>query len=744
MLPKNSMIFRFEDFELDSDRQELRLNGVPQKMEPQVFALVALFVRNPDQLLSKDELIEKIWDGRFVSDAAIDSRIRSVRIALNDSGKEQRLIKTIHSRGFRFVGKVTSDAVEDTPEAAPSIAASAATSEVGKSNHSKYYIIGLVLIAALLVAILAKPLLAPGNEADGNTAEAGDYRASIAVLPFADMSAAEDQKHLGDGLAEELLHALARVEGLKVTSRTSAFSFREKSQSIGEIGKALGVEHVLEGSVRQEGKNIRITAQLIDAKTDSHIWSKTYSRSLADNNLFEVQDEIATAIKTELLGTLNTQDIAASTYPESFEGYELLLRGRELMQKRTPESLRAALDYFDQAIALDDNYAPVFATKVYAYDLSDFYAGVAKAEVIRQMQINVERGMALAPRSPEVLTSVAMLEKKRSNYDQAVKAFDLAITAAPNNSFAIKGKADVLYRQGKFQQSLETYQQALIYDPLEPAILGNIAALHLRKGNIADAIEAAETNLKWNNSAAQSLNMMSRLVLQQGDTIKGYDLLYRAALSNPDERYVQSDLSRFYAELGMIPEALSAARDPGTKASILAIVGDDELARRSIEQDKDHQIAAYVYYILGDNDTAYTIGKKDVKNYDMLGKSDIGISEILRAAEYVFILKQKDDPDAEFLLNKLEKTLAGLSKETSELTDSLLGAAAIQMMRGNQKGALRKLDVLINRGQAFLTLTEQPIFAPLAKNPGYAARLKRMEDNAQKHRQAIQNQLNQT
>ncbi|GAB5486571.1 MAG: hypothetical protein Pars2KO_01410 [Parasphingorhabdus sp.] len=731
--------YRFDSYEFEGVHLELRSDGELIKVEPQVSALLEILLINHGRIVSKEEINKHVWGDRIVSDGSIDNRISAARSAIGDDGKSQRLIKTFPGRGFRFVGDVEVEGEEPSDGAAASAVPS---SETEASSNKKFLWPALAGVLLLLLGAGYFLFTGFGGSADNGSAfTAPTHKASIAVLPFSDMSAAADQGYLGDGLAEELLHALARVEGLKVTSRTSAFSFRGKGQSISEIGKALDVGHVLEGSVRQAGGNIRITAQLIDTKTDSHIWSKTYNRPLADDNLFEVQDEIATAITTELLGTLAMPEAAASTHIASYEGYELLLRGRELMQKRTPESLRSAIDYFDQAIALDDSYAPVFAAKTYAYDLSDFYAGMPKAEVIRQMQINVDRGMAIAPSSPEVLTAAAMLEKKRSNYDKALIAFDRAIAAAPNNSFAIKGKADVLYRQGKFQQSLEAYQQALVYDPLEPAILGNIAALHLRKGNIADAINATETNLKWNKTAAQSLNMMSRLVLQQGETIEGYDLLYKAAQTNPDERYVQSDLSRFYADLGMDAEALSAARDPGTKASILALVGDDEVARRSIEQDKGHQIAAYVYYILGDYEAAYPIGKKDVQDYDLLGKNKIGISEILWTAEYAFILKQNDDPDAELLLNKLEKTVAGLSKETSELTDSLLGAAAIRIMRDDQKGALKKLDVAINRGQAFLTLTEQPIFAPLAKNPDFTSRQQRMEANAQKHREVIAERL---
>ena len=243
------MLFSFEDFTLDSERRELRAGGTIVPIEPQVFDLLVCLIENRDRVVSKDDLIASVWSGRIVSDSTMDSRINAVRKALGDSGKKQRLIQTIARKGIRFVGDVHVQPMGLQPQA-----------EIHEPSR----------------VALSLP-----------------DRPAIAVLPFLNMS---DEKHeyFSDGISEDIITALSKLRWFFVIARNSSFIYKDKAVHIKQIAEELGVGYVVEGSVRKSGDRVRITAQLIDVETGSHIWAERYDRGIAD--VFAVQDEITEAI----------------------------------------------------------------------------------------------------------------------------------------------------------------------------------------------------------------------------------------------------------------------------------------------------------------------------------------------------------------------------------------------------------------------------------------------------------------
>lgn len=736
-----AMIYHFEDFELDSDQHELRRDGEPLKMEPQVFALLSYFVKNPDRLITKDEIVEKIWDGRFISDAAINSRIRSARNVIDDDGKTQRLIKTVHSRGFRFVGEITqtendsSSVGENQPN--PSIRPMATITGSEEVEKSKTNMLAIAAIAAviLLVGIFSIYQWSSADNRNGHAAQPEEFTASIAVLPFSDMSSDSDQQYLGDGIAEELLNVLVRVDGLKVTSRTSAFAFRDKGVRISEIGQALGVRHVLEGSVRQAGNTIRVTAQLIDANSDAHVWSETYDRPMTSETILKVQDEIAATIVAELMGQLSLPDSISRPQVASIEAYEFYLRARELMRKSTPESLKTAIGLYENTTALDPDYAPAYAGLAHAHSLTEFYAGTPVDLVVKNMKPHVERALALAPKNPEVLVAAAKLASMEGRNDDALQYFDEAVNVAPKHADAHKGRGDILALKGAFEESLAAFEEARIHDPLSPAILGNIALRKFDLGDIEGAKEATEVNLKWNSDAAQALNMMARLERNEGNYVEAHKLLLRATSTNANEFNVQHDLAMLYADIGLHQQAIEAAKIPATREKVRATIGEGQLPSKIGDYD-----AAYQAYLMGETRAAYPIFRKDVDNYEFLKGGAIGRNELLWVAEYVFVLDSQSDPDAQILLRRLEDLANKVPTDQIRQTDALLGRVAIRMLRDDPKGALEWLDRLIDKGHVFLHLSKNPIFAPLKNTPGFALRQRTMEENAAQYRTKIRKQ----
>jgi len=271
------MIYEFEDFTLDTGLFELRRGGAPVPVEPQVFELLALLVARHDSVVGKDDILDTVWNGRFVSDAALSSRIKAVRQALGDSGAEQRLIRTVHRRGFRFVG-----AVRERCEA----------SQIGPSPNGT-------------------EILAPARTgATGETemiAEALMERPAIAVLPFHDATDGAGGSYLADGLTEELIAALSAWRWFPVISRNTSFRYRGDMQTAPEIGRVIGARYLVTGSLQRAGDSIRVNAALVDTVEDRQLWSASFRRGLRD--VFEVEEEIAHEVVNTLEPEVHTAEV---------------------------------------------------------------------------------------------------------------------------------------------------------------------------------------------------------------------------------------------------------------------------------------------------------------------------------------------------------------------------------------------------------------------------------------------------
>ena len=245
------------DHTLDTDRRELRQGLEPIAVEPQVFDLLIYLVQNRDRVVSKDDLIASVWDGRIVSDSTLTSRINAARKAVGDSGEDQKLIRTIARRGFRFVGAVRTRSNGDEP--------AHATGPPPDEPHEQ-----------------SRPALPPSD------------RPAIAVLPFINMSGDPEQEYFSDGISEDIITALSKLRWFFVIARNSSFVYKGKAVHLRQVAEDLGVGYVVEGSVRKSGDRVRITVQLNDVATGGHIWAERYDRGLAD--VFAVQDEITEAI----------------------------------------------------------------------------------------------------------------------------------------------------------------------------------------------------------------------------------------------------------------------------------------------------------------------------------------------------------------------------------------------------------------------------------------------------------------
>jgi TolB-like protein/Flp pilus assembly protein TadD len=427
--------------------------------------------------------------------------------------------------------------------------------------------INLAIIVLLVLAILAVGLdrlmpEAPSAAEDSKTVAAADAAPplSIAVLPFANRSAREDDVYFVDGMHDDILTQLAKINALTVTSRTSVERFRDPAQfgGIPEIAKLLGVRNILEGGIQRAGNSIRINMQLIDVVDDDHLWAETYNRELTASNLFAVQGEIAEAVATALSVALaaGETDSLQEAPTQSLAAYDLYLLGRHHWYKRTEESISLAKDYFEQAIAEDPNYVPALSGLADSYMLLVSYGNMPGAEAYPVAQEAIDRAMAIDDSVSEVWASLGLLRASQVNFEGAEEAFLRAIELNPKNAFALLWYSGSLFSMRRFDVALETLEAAYALEPMSKPIVSNLADRHWMIGDFDRA------RLLWERFGSldedRSVDMRTRIALSyydEGQIASAISLLREIVDEAPGTANLLNRLGLCYASLGDTDEA---------------------------------------------------------------------------------------------------------------------------------------------------------------------------------------------
>jgi TolB-like protein len=427
--------FLFGEHVLDVDRRELRRGSATIAVEPQVFDLLVYLVENRDRVVSKDDLIASVWSGRIVSDSTLTSRINAARRALGDSGEGQHLIRTIARKGVRFVG-----AVRDDRSLAPA-------AMEGRGEPAK----------------LALPL---------------PDRPAIAVLPFTNMSGDPEQEYFSDGISEDIITALSKLRWFFVIARNSSFMYKGKAVHLKQIGAELGVGYVLEGSVRKSGDRVRVTAQLNDVATGSHLWAERYDRDLAD--VFAVQDEITQSI----VAAIEPQLYAAEDFrakrkpPDSLDAWDLVMRALSHYWRVTRQDNLVAQALLEKATAIDPSYGQALGLLAASHM---FCAHMGWADVEAAAPI-AERAALAAIRAdsedPWAHFALGFVYLYARRFEDSLAESELALRLNPNFAQAQGYLGLTLAYCGRWEEGLEAAQRALRLSPRDPfsAVLHGIAA----------------------------------------------------------------------------------------------------------------------------------------------------------------------------------------------------------------------------------------------------------------------------
>jgi TolB-like protein len=449
--------FAFQDFTLDCHRREFRRGETLLALEPKVFDLLAYLVEHNDRVISRDELISAVWDGRIVSESALATCINAARSAVGDSGREQRLIKTLPRKGVRFVGRVRQEEVTDL-----------------------------------------------GSQPVDHTAQAGvalalPDRPSIAVLPFQNISSEPEQEYFVDGVTEDIISGLSRIKWLFVIARNSCFVYKGKPVDVKQVGRELGVRYVLEGSVRKLGDRVRIAAQVVNAQTGVHLWAERYDRLYQD--IFALQDELTMNVVGAIEPNLRKVEVerARRKRPESLDAYDLVLKALPHTYSHRAEDADLAIPILMKALDLAPDYAAAHASLAWCYHFL-FRLGLRPDD--RTSAIRYAHA-AVADGHDATALGIAgfVISMDERDYQTGLDLFERALTLSGSNIFALSCSALILSFQGQFDEAIARAQRALRLSPFDSLnYLSNNALVvaYLCTGRPQDAHDAARRSVQLN------------------------------------------------------------------------------------------------------------------------------------------------------------------------------------------------------------------------------------------------------
>lgn len=417
---------------------------------------------------------------------------------------------------------------------------------------------------------------------------------TIAVLPFVNMSADPENEYFSDGISEEILNALTRVEGLQVTARTSSFSFKGKNEDIRQIGSKLGVSTILEGSVRRAGKRIRITAQLINTADGYHVWSETYDSDLED--IFQVQDEISLKIlnrlKENFAETKKSEPIIKAP-TENLDAYNLYLKGRYHWNKSNPEDIGKAIKNFEEAIRIDPNFALPYCALSYCYSFMGSSGLMPPAEAYPKAKDYTLKAIELDPDHPESHLSLATIKFFHNwDFEGAEASLNKAASLCLNSSLINQVHGWFLIAKGDFNKAIEKMEQAVILDPLSLPLIGNLADAYSFAGRFTEALEQYDKSIEIDPHFRRAFEGKGMLHLALGEYDKAIENLeqYHKLIGHPLKGL--SSLGHAYAVAGQKEKALEC----------LAKIDQ----RAASEPDKVfHMDYAFLYAGLKDHDKAF-------------------------------------------------------------------------------------------------------------------------------------------
>lgn len=598
---KNPPVVRFGTFEVSFQSAEVRKAGVRIKVQQQPLRVLEILLKNPGEVVTREQLRSQVWPAETFGDfdQAVNIAIGKLRSALGDSAENPQFIETIPKRGYRFIAEVSmvgddgrsapqesksddqrlSDADHKVTPEGPAIPAASA-------EHQHRWARWIVLGVAIMLVIAA---IEAWQFRSRNTVSSGIR--SLAVLPLNNFSGDPSQDYFADGMTDQLITDLAQISALRVISRTSAMVYKGSHKPLPEIARELHVDAVVEGAVQRSGDRVRITAQLIEASSDKHLWAQTYEDNLRDT--LTLQKRVASNVAEHIRINLTPQEQASlkKTRVLDPEAYEFYLKGRYFWNKRTADGLQAAVDYFNQAIEKDPKYAQAYAGMADSYALlGDWEYGVlssgeaypkAKAAAIKALEADDTLG--------EAHTSLAFsLDAFDWDWESAETEYKRAIELNPGYATAHQWYAWHLSEVGRRDEAIVEMRKAEALDPLSLIISAEMAEILLVAHRNEEAIEQSRKTIAMDENFPIARLELGLALMQKQMYTEAIEQLQKAIALSGNSTTCTSNLAYAYAASGKKSEALKL------------------LTKLKSESRENAPAIALVHVGLGENDQAMT------------------------------------------------------------------------------------------------------------------------------------------
>jgi TolB-like protein/DNA-binding winged helix-turn-helix (wHTH) protein/Flp pilus assembly protein TadD len=542
-MEESARLYVFDEFTLDSDRACLMRNGEKVSLRPKAFATLEYLIEHRGRVTTKDDLIRVLWPKVIVTEDSLVKCIQEVRGALRDD--QHRYIKTIPRRGYLFDAPVTvrTSLTADRAEAAEA---------VRSSTQPRAKLVPLTAAAALLLLLAGFTVyyLMTGPVDVSSSAQPPSAAQSVAVLPFVSIGPDPAEDYFSDGISEELLNVLANVPGLHVPSRTSSFTFKGTNADLRTVAAALNVNHVLEGSVRKAGTRVRITAQLIDVATDSHLWSATFDRELTD--VFAIQDEIAksvaAALQVELLGTELAD--APGSRTDDIEAYDAYLLGMHYLRMRRMEDNIRVRQSFLRAIELDPGYAAAYAELATAVLAAQGNGIMDRDAALAQAASATARALALDPDLASAYVARGQLARYRGDYAAADADLRRAIDLQPSLADAHFLRVFALGGLGRFTEARAALEKALELDPLNGFFNRWMGNVQLALGNPARARVYDRRAVEFEPSQPNAYAGLGDIAVMTGHVDEGLSWYLKGVAQDPGHAHITALVGAVYLSLG--------------------------------------------------------------------------------------------------------------------------------------------------------------------------------------------------